>query len=187
MLHSIGARRTATFLPKLATTLASALALLGPLAAAADDGEADPKKKEVAVIESGSQVGLAYTLSLEDGTKVETNVGEEALRFEQGSGQIIPGLDKELVGMAVGDTKQVTVSPDEGYGEINPDAFQQVPVSELPEDGRTPGTVLMAQDPEGQVRQLRVHEVEGETATLDFNHPLAGQTLVFDIEILEIQ
>ena len=139
------------------------------------------------MVETGSTVGIEYTLTLEDGTALYTNVGGEALRVEQGSGEIIPGLDKALIGMEVGETRQVTVSPEEGYGRVNPDAFGEVPLSELPEDAREPGTTLMAQDEQGRVQQLRVHKVEGDQATLDFNHPLAGKTLIFDVKILEVQ
>ena len=132
-------------------------------------------------------VGLEYTLTLEDGTKADSNVGGELLRLEQGSGQIVPGLDKELIGMAVGESKQVTVTSDQAYGQVDPAAFSEIPVSELPDDGREPGTVLMTRDPQGNTRRLRVHKVEGEKATLDFNHPLAGKTLTFDVTIREIQ
>jgi FKBP-type peptidyl-prolyl cis-trans isomerase 2 len=157
------------------------------LAAAVAHAEEDEKQKEKTVVESGSTVGIEYTLSLEDGTKVDSNVGGEALLFEQGSGQIIPGLDKDLIGMKVGEIKQVKVTPDEGYGQVNPAAFTEVPVSELPEDAREPGMLLVAQDDQGRTQRLRVHKVEGDKATLDFNHPLAGKTLIFDVKILEVQ
>jgi FKBP-type peptidyl-prolyl cis-trans isomerase 2 len=162
------------------------LAMVCLAAAGARAGDSE-EEEESTVVEAGSQVGIEYTLTLEDGAKVDSNVGGETLRFEQGAGQMIPGLDKALIGMAVGETKQVTVSPEEGYGPVNPAAFGEVPLGELPEDGREPGTTLMAQDAQGQVRQLRVHEVEGDVATLDFNHPLAGKTLLFDVKILEIR
>ncbi len=139
------------------------------------------------MVESGSQVGIEYTLTLEDGTTVDSNVGGEALRFEQGAGQIIPGLDKELIGMELSEAKQVRVAPEEGYGPVNPEAFTDVPLSDLPEDAREPGTPLTAQDAQGRTQRLRVHKVEGDTATLDFNHPLAGQTLIFDVKVLEIR
>lgn len=157
------------------------------LAAAGTHAEESEKKEEKTVIEAGSTVGLEYTLTLEDGTQVDSNVGGEVLRFEQGSGRIIPGLDKELTGMKVGETKQVTIAPEEGYGQVNPDAFTEVPVSELPEDAREAGMALVGRDAEGNTRHLRVHKIEADTATLDFNHPLAGKTLIFDIKIREIQ
>jgi FKBP-type peptidyl-prolyl cis-trans isomerase 2 len=89
--------------------------------------------------------------------------------------------------MRVGEAKQVTIAPDEGYGQVDPAAFREVPVSELPEDAREPGTALMSRDAQGRTHPLRVHKIEGDKATLDFNHPLAGKTLTFDVKILEIQ
>jgi len=149
--------------------------------------EESEKKEESTVIEAGSTVGIEYTLTLDDGTKVDSNVGGEALSFDQGSGQIIPGLDKELLGMRVGDAKNVTVAPDEGYGAVDPAAFTEVPVSELPEEAREPGAALMARDAQGRIQRLRVDKIEGDKATLDFNHPLAGKTLLFDVKVLEVQ
>jgi FKBP-type peptidyl-prolyl cis-trans isomerase 2 len=157
------------------------------LAAGGARAEETGKKEADAVIEAGSTVGIEYTLKLEDGTQVDSNVGSEALSFEQGSGQIIPGLDKELIGMHVGEAKNVTVSPDEGYGPVDPAAFTEVPVGELPEEAREPGTALMARDAEGRVQRLRVDKIEGDMATLDLNHPLAGKTLIFDVKVLEIR
>ncbi len=157
------------------------------LGASPAHAEDSPKQEEASVVEAGSTVGIEYTLTLEDGTQVESNVGGEVLRFEQGSGQIIPGLDRELIGMKVSEAKQVMVSPEEGYGLVDPGAFREIPLSELPEDAREPGTPLTASDSEGRTQLLRVHKVEGDMATLDFNHPLAGKTLVFAIKILDIQ
>ena len=147
---------------------------------------AEPEPEAATVVEAGATVGIEYTLTLADGTQVDTNVGGEALRFEQGAGQIIPGLDKELIGMAVGDSKQVTVTAEEGYGAVNSEAFTEVPIDQLPEDARTPGAELMARDEEGRSQRLRVHSVEGDTATLDFNHPLAGKELRFEMKILDV-
>jgi FKBP-type peptidyl-prolyl cis-trans isomerase 2 len=157
------------------------------LAVAGADAEEPEKKEAKTVIEAGSMVGIEYTLTLKDGTKVDSNVGGEPLRVKQGSGQIIPGLDKELIGMKVGESRQITVGPDQAYGQVDPTAFTEIPVSELPEEGREPGALLMARDDQGNARRLRVHKIEGETATLDFNHPLAGKTLTFDVTIREIE
>ena len=116
------------------------LALVSLCLAAAVAVAEEPEKKETkTVVEAGSTVGIEYTLTLEDGTKVDSNVGGEALSFKQGSGQIIPGLDKEVIGMKVGEAKQVKVTPEEGYGQIDPAAFTEVPISELPEDARDAG------------------------------------------------
>jgi FKBP-type peptidyl-prolyl cis-trans isomerase 2 len=162
------------------------IALLASLLAALGEIPNDDEKEGPKMVEEGSQVGIEYTLTLEDGTQVDTNVGRDVLRFEQGSGQIIPGLDKELLGMAVGDSKHVTLQPEEGYGPMNQEAYAEVPVSELPEGAREVGTPLTTRDEKGRTRRLTVHKIEGETATLDFNHPLAGRTLVIDVKVLEV-
>ena len=179
--------RAISLLASVRTTLVLVLAPLCLVASGPHAEDSEKKKKESTVVEAGSMVGIEYTLTLEDGTDVDTNVGGEVLRFEQGDGQIMPGLDKELIGMTVGEAKHVTVTPDGGYGQVDPAAFIEVPVSELPEDAREPGTALMTRDEKGNVQRLRVHKIEGDNATLDFNHPLAGKTLIFDVKIREIQ
>jgi FKBP-type peptidyl-prolyl cis-trans isomerase SlyD len=165
--------------------------VLGPalvfLAVTGAHAEESQKKEGNTVVKAGSTVGIEYTLTLEDGTKVDSNVGGEVVRFEQGSGHILPGLDKELPGMKVGETKQVTVTPEEGYGPVDPAAFTEVPVSELPEDAREAGVALMTRDAQGKPHRLRVEKIEGDKATLDFNHPFAGKTLIFDVKIVEIR
>lgn len=140
-----------------------------------------------AVIESGSAVGIEYTLKLEDGTTVDSNVGGSPLTFTQGSGEILPALEEALLGAKVGDTKEVLLTAENGYGPVNPAAFQEVPLDKLPEDARVAGTMLMAGGPDGQEHPVRVHEVKEETVVLDFNHPLAGKTLNFDIKVLSIE
>jgi FKBP-type peptidyl-prolyl cis-trans isomerase 2 len=177
---------TTSLFDSVSTTLALVLASVC-LAAAGAQAEGPERKEEKTVIEAGSMVGIEYTLSLQDGTRVESNVGGEVLRFEQGSGRIIPGLDKELTGMRVGEAKRVTVTPEEGYGQVDPAAFTEVPLSELPDDAREAGTALMSRDAQGRTHRIRVHKIEGDKATLDFNHPLAGKTLIFDVKILEIR
>ncbi|MGB5754358.1 MAG: peptidylprolyl isomerase [Thermoanaerobaculia bacterium] len=143
--------------------------------------------EETVVIESGSAVSIEYTLKLDDGTTVDSNVGKEPLTFKQGTGTILPALEEALLGAKVGDTKEIQLTAEQGYGAVNPDAFQEVPLEKLPEDARTAGTMLMAGAPDGQEHPVRVHEVKEETIIVDFNHPLAGQALNFDIKILAIE
>ena len=156
-----------------------ALALLATSACWAQDEGA-------AVIESGSAVEIEYTLKLEDGTTVDSNVGGTPLTFTQGTGEILPALEDALLGAKVGDTKEIQLTAENAYGPINPAAFQEVQLDKLPEDARVAGTMLMAGGPDGQQHPVRVHEVKEETAILDFNHPLAGKALTFDIKILAI-
>jgi FKBP-type peptidyl-prolyl cis-trans isomerase 2 len=145
--------------------------------------------EETKVITEGSKVSLEYTLALDSGETVDSNAGDEQdpLVYTQGNNEIIPGLESELNGMAVGDEKKVTLEPEEAYGPVNPDAFQEVPLEQLPEDARQEGQLLIMQDQQGNKQQIRVSEIREETALLDLNHPLAGKTLHFDVKVLDVQ
>lgn len=139
------------------------------------------------MIEKGSSVSIEYTLKLDDGTTVDTNVGEDPLTYIQGKSEILPALEEALSGDGVGDSRSVQLTAEEGYGSINLEAFQEVELEMVPEDARAAGTMLVATDPEGQQQPIRVHEVKEASIVLDFNHPLAGQTLNFDVKILAIE
>lgn len=139
------------------------------------------------MIEDGRTISIEYTLKLDDGSTADTNVGSDPLVFRQGEAQILPALEKLLSGLEVGDTREVTLSPEDGYGSLDPAAFETVTADLIPEDARQAGAQLVAQAPDGGRRLVRVHEVKGEEITLDLNHPLAGQTLHFDIRILAIE
>lgn len=140
-----------------------------------------------AQIREGSQVALEYTLSDEAGTVIESNKGKQPMSYIHGKSQIIPGLEKELSGMKVGEEKKIQVKPEDGYGPVNPDAFQEVPKDKLPPEALKVGTMLTAQGPQGQGIPVRVHEIKDTTVIMDFNHPMAGKTLSFDVKISEIK
>ena len=140
-----------------------------------------------AQIREGSQVALEYTLSDEAGTVIESNKGKQPMSYIHGKSQIIPGLEKELSGMKVGEEKKIQVKPEDGYGPVNPDAFQEVPKDKLPPEALKVGTMLMAQGPQGQGIPVRVHEIKDTTVIMDFNHPMAGKVLSFDVKISEIK
>jgi len=143
--------------------------------------------KQGTIIQSGSDVSFDYTLTDESGTVIDSSKGKQPMHYIHGQGQIIPGLEKELAGMAVGGEKKVTVKPEDAYGPIEPRAFQEVPKEKLPADALKVGTMLMAQGPKGQGVPVRVHEIKENTVIMDFNHPLAGKTLSFDIKVTEIK
>jgi FKBP-type peptidyl-prolyl cis-trans isomerase SlyD len=117
----------------------------------------------------------------------DTNVGEEALIYEQGRSQILPALEIALLGLSAGDAKQVTLPPEQGYGAVDSELFQTIPASAVPEEARQVGVQLMAQSQAGQSRPVRVHEIKGEEIVIDFNHPLAGETLHFDVKVVAIE
>jgi FKBP-type peptidyl-prolyl cis-trans isomerase SlyD len=138
-------------------------------------------------IQEGSVVSIEYTLTDDDGKVIDTNVGKEPLTFVQGAGQIVSGLEKELQGLKTGEQKKVRVKPEDGYGMPNQQAFQEMPRETIPAEAQKPGVTLMAKAPDGRAIPIRVHEVKEKTVVVDFNHPLAGKTLNFDVKIKEIQ
>jgi FKBP-type peptidyl-prolyl cis-trans isomerase SlyD len=144
-------------------------------------------KQAPAKIADGTQVSLEYTLTLEDKTLMESNVGREPMTYQQGAHEIVPGLEKALEGVAKGEKKRVVVKPEEGYGQVDPKAFQEVKKSMIPEKARKVGAQLEAKSPDGQSMFPIVTEVKEETVTLDFNHPLAGKTLIFDVTVLDVR
>lgn len=135
----------------------------------------------------GKEVAVEYTLRLEDQSVVESTVGAEPLVYRHGMQEIIPGLEKALEGMAIGETKRVVVAPLEGYGPVNPDAFAEIKKNQLPAGALEVGAQLRGEGPEGQPLFPRVVEVREETVVLDFNHPLAGKTLYFDVKVVDIK
>ena len=138
-------------------------------------------------VKTGDTVRIHYTGTLADGSTFDSSAGRDPLEFTVGSGQIIPGLDKAMPGMAVGDTKTVAVVADEAYGQADPNARQSVPRSEIPADLPLDiGTQLQVQTQDGQVMAVTVAKVTEAEVTLDANHPLAGKDLTFDIELVEI-
>jgi FKBP-type peptidyl-prolyl cis-trans isomerase 2 len=139
------------------------------------------------LIENGSSVSIEYTLKLDDGTAVDTNVGKDPLTYKQGAGQILPALEAALAGHCVGDTKAVRLTAEQGYGAIDPEAYREVDLEVVPEGSRGVGSEMIARNPEGQETPIRVHEVREQSIVLDFNHPLAGQALNFDIKVVAIE
>ncbi len=138
-------------------------------------------------VSTGKQVSIEYTLTLEDKTVVDSNVEGKPLIFIQGSHNIIPGLESALDGMKTGDSKQVTVTPENAYGAVDDDAVSEIEKAHIPEDSLKVGAVLQGQSPDGRVIIARVVEIGEETVLLDYNHPLAGKTLNFDVKILAVK
>jgi len=136
---------------------------------------------------SGDTVRIHYTGTLDDGTQFDSSDGRDPLEFALGGGQVIPGFDGAVDGMAVGESKSVTIPPEEAYGQRHEQLVQQVPKTALPEDMEPAvGMQLQSQGPDGQVMNLVVTEIVDDTITVDANHPLAGQALTFAIELVEI-
>jgi len=160
----------------------AALALLLVAGAFAAETSKDNK-----VVKDGSVVSLQYTLSGEDGKTIESNKGKQPLTYTQGSHQIIPGLEKGIAGMKVGEEKRLKVKAQDAYGQVDPRGIQEVPKEKVPANGLKVGAVLMAGGPEGQTRPVTVKEIKEKTVVIDMNHPMAGKNLVFDVKVLDIQ
>lgn len=139
------------------------------------------------VVQEGKQVALEFTVSLPDGTLFLSNVDQEPLNYQHGQSELLPALEAALDGLQVNETKQVTLQPDDAFGPVNPDAFVEVQPETIPEDARQVDTLLTTRDTSGNTRTVRVHDVQDEKIIVDYNHPLAGKTVVFDVRVLAIE
>jgi FKBP-type peptidyl-prolyl cis-trans isomerase 2 len=138
-------------------------------------------------VSSGKSVKFDYTLTV-DNKEVESTKGKEPLEYIQGQNMLIPGLEKELEGAKAGDEKKVVVKPEEGYGVVNPSLVREFEKDKLPK-GMEPqkGMILEMQDPQGATFPCTVTEIKDKTIMLDFNHPLAGKELTFDVKIVSVE
>ena len=142
---------------------------------------------DLSVVQDGQVVSMDYTLHV-DGELLDTSEKEGPLEFLQGHSNIIPGLERELYGMKIGDSKKVTVSPQDGYGELDPSAFMDVPRADFPtEIPLENGLELHVTDKDGHDRAAYIDHFDGNSVRLDFNHPLAGAELHFDIKIVGLR
>ncbi|MBT3343797.1 MAG: peptidylprolyl isomerase [Gemmatimonadetes bacterium] len=139
-------------------------------------------------IAANSVVSIQYTLTNDAGETLDTSDGREPLMYLHGAGNIIPGLEKELLGKSVGDSLEVTVQPEEGYGQINDEMIQTVPRDAFGGvDKIEPGMQFEASDEDGGTQMIVVTAVEGDNVTVDGNHPLAGEVLHFAVTVEEIR
>jgi peptidylprolyl isomerase len=138
-------------------------------------------------VENGHFVKVDYTGTLENGNIFDSSRNGQPIEVEVGAGRVIKGFENALVGMAKTEKKTVTLSPEEAYGPRNEDLEQSFTRAELP-PGFDPkvGQVLALQNPQGGQFPAKVKEADKEKVTVDLNHPLAGETLTFEIEVLEI-
>jgi FKBP-type peptidyl-prolyl cis-trans isomerase 2 len=138
-------------------------------------------------IKNGSQISIEFTLKLDDGSEIASNVDGEALVITHGNSEILPALEQELVGMDEGDTKIVKLEPSQAFGDKQMNAFESVPIDKIPEDARNVGAMLLINRPDGNQDQVRVHDIKDNEIIIDFNHPLAGENLTFEVKILSVQ
>lgn len=138
-------------------------------------------------VKENDTVKVHYTGKLTNGRIFDSSLQREPLEVALGQGQLIPGFEKGLIDMAVNEKKTITIAKEEAYGEVNESLFQKISKSQLPEDLKPEvGMGLVGSNADGQQQQFRVAKVEADDIILDGNHPLAGQDLVFDLEVVEI-
>ena len=139
-------------------------------------------------IAANTVVTVDYTLKNEAGEVLDTSDGAEPLAYIHGSDQIVPGLERELEGLEVGDEKTVVVQPTEGYGIPDPEGVFSVPRSVFPSGMElTPGDTLLGEDAEGGQLPVRIVEVKGDDVLVDANHPLAGQVLHYHVTVRKVR
>ncbi len=136
---------------------------------------------------SGDTVHVHYRGKLNDGTEFDNSAGRDPLVVTLGQGQVIPGFENALIGMAEGDSKTVTLPPAEAYGEKQPGLVHEVERSQIPAEIQLEvGGMLTATDPQGRQMQLTVVALDDAKVSLDANHPLAGQALTFELTLAKI-
>ncbi|HLY25251.1 MAG TPA: peptidylprolyl isomerase [Aggregatilineales bacterium] len=139
-------------------------------------------------VADGAVVSLTYTLKLTNGEVIDFSEDDEPLEYLHGADNIVPGLERQLTGLKVGDKKKVEVEPVDGYGAYDPEDVEVVEREKLPKDLHLKlGMFLAVGDEEGNMSEAYVREVTPKQVTLDFNHPLAGQKLLFDVEVVDIR
>lgn len=142
----------------------------------------------MAMIQDGSVVGIVYVLKNTEGEELDRADANEPFQYLQGAQEMIPGLEKALAGLAVGAKKKVTVSPEEGYGKQDPKLVRKIPKDVFPKDFPVKAGIQFEADlgGDGNGMVYTIKEV-GDSVTVDGNHPLAGQTLHFDVEVVSVR
>jgi len=137
---------------------------------------------------NGDTISVHYTGTLDDGTEFDSSrTRGETLTFQVGVGQMIPGFDAGVVGMTIGETKNIKIGADEAYGERVNEAVQQVPKTSFPENFQfIVGQQVQGTGPNGEAVTALIITENPDDVTLDFNHPLAGKNLNFEVELVEI-
>jgi FKBP-type peptidyl-prolyl cis-trans isomerase 2 len=139
-------------------------------------------------VKNGDTVRVHYHGRLTNGTTFDSSEGRDPLEFRVGAGMVIKGFDNGVVDMKVGDKRTLNIPVDEAYGPKNPELIMEFPKENIPAElNPEVGMDLQMSNPEGQVFPVKVAAIGNEFITLDANHPLAGEALVFDIELVEIK
>jgi len=140
------------------------------------------------IVEKGNKIKVEYVGKLEDGTVFDSSEKhDQPLEFVVGEEQLIRGFDNAVIGMKIGEEKEIKIPPEEAYGPHNPDFVREMPKDMFPKDQEIkPGMIFMVDIKDGRQIPVKVTKVSDEDVTIDLNPPLAGKTLVFKIKVLEI-
>jgi peptidylprolyl isomerase len=149
--------------------------------------KAKPKEIILEKVENGKYVSVEYTGKLGNGEVFDSSEGRQPLEVHMGAGEMINGFESQLLGMSVNDKKVFTLSPEDAYGQKNPDMMKSIPRSEVPPKMDVQiGMVIGLMTQQGERIPARIVKLDDETLTLDLNHPLAGESLTFEIEVVGI-
>jgi len=141
----------------------------------------------VDTVQKNVVVSMEYTLHV-DNEEIDSSRGQDPLQFLAGHGNIISGLESEMIGMKVGDSRDVVILPADAYGEFDEEAFMDGPRGDFPNDMPIEeGSELTVKDDSGQSRYARVDNIDGDVVTLNFNHPLAGDELHFNVKVIGLR
>jgi FKBP-type peptidyl-prolyl cis-trans isomerase 2 len=134
--------------------------------------------------QEGHLISFEFTLRFEGGEVIDSNVGMEPMSFQSGVGEMLPALEDELIQLNVGESKTVILPSEQAYGPTLEEAYREFPLEAMPEAARQVGRKVMSRAPDGSEEMVEIVDIRGDKAVLDFNHPLAGKTLHFDVKVL---
>jgi len=138
-------------------------------------------------IVKGSIVFMEYTLRLKDGSVGASNVNSSPLVYEAGGTNVLPALDRALMGLKAGDSKVVKLAPEEAYGPVKSDLLVEVALDRLPEGSRITGSVLVAGNSQGEKQRVIIRQIKDGAAIVDYNHPFAGEEVEFSVTIIDVK
>lgn len=146
-----------------------------------------PVQSAADTVDWESLVLMHYTVVLEDETPLESNEGQEPLEFVLRPGCLLLGFEERLIGMEAGDSKTIVLKPEQAFGEVDPEAVKRLPLKTIPRNHRKVGRQLRLEDDQGRSLVGQVQRVGEKTVTMDFNHPLAGKSLLVHVRIFDVE
>ncbi|QJR00342.1 FKBP-type peptidyl-prolyl cis-trans isomerase [Halomonas sp. PGE1] len=138
-------------------------------------------------IDEGMEVTLHFTLKLEDGTVVDSTRDKAAATFQVGDGNLPPGFEHPMKGMAAGESASFEITPEHAFGQHNPQNIQRLKRDDFGDEALEVGTVMSFSDPAGGELPGVISAIDGDMIDVDFNHPLAGRTLTFEVEVIDVK